>query len=207
MDKMASVILNKINISNKITGALTQKRFIGLAKNAAQARFIAVKEQVINDFNNSKITKEIEAGPYVNSNFLSKGNLVSFLGIEDGPQSMANIRNKLELGIKMNQSPGFTKRKDGVTYSFKVKAPTLQEIYDAVPSPWSNKSIIELVQIGVNNFVYFIFDKLGKFGKYSRSGTGLQSEYKNNSGNPGKVLGIPWVNEIMGKFRARFSKK
>lgn len=203
---MARVIINQISFSNKINGALTKKRFHGIVGNAAQSRLDFAKENVIKEFNESLVTKEIEAGPTADSFFLDKGNIVSFVGIENGPQMIAEIRNKLQIGIKMNKTPEFSRTKNGVVYSFTVKAPSLQEIYESAPSEWSSKSIPELIQNGISNILYFLYSKSGRFAQWSRSGTGLQSQHKRKNGRSSKVLGIPWLNSILSNFRARFTK-
>jgi hypothetical protein len=204
---MAKVIINRVKFSNKIKGALTQKRFSGIAGNAAQARFDYRKDELLNDFDSHSVTKELLAGPSSDSIFLDRGNLISFLGLENGERSIAELRNKLQISIKMNKTPEFKKTSSGVNYEFKVKSPTLQEIYDSAPSPWSNKSFIEQIQDGVSNFIYFIYDKLGGFSQYSRSGTGLQSKYKRKNDRTSRVLGIPYINEILNKFKFSFLKK
>lgn len=200
---MARVIINRISIQNKLSKSLTQRRFQGLAYNAANTRFIAAKSNALSDFQEHEVTKEILAGPKADSIFLAKGNLVSFLGLENGESVIADIRNKLEIGMRMNKTPSFFKTKDGVAYEFSVKAPSFQEIYDSAPSPWSSKSWVEQVQDGVSNFLYFIYSKTGRFAKYSRSGTGLQNK-KGKSGRSSKVLGIKYINEIIQNFRNKF---
>ncbi len=204
---MARIILNKINISKKLNSSLSSKRFVGLARNAANTRFIFAKSAVIEDFENSEVTQEILAGPEATSKFLSFGNIVSFVGISNPEELIAQIRNKLELGIKMNITPNIITRKNGITFEFKVKSPALQEIYDVAPSEFSNKSVIQQVQDGMSNFMYFLYSQSGRFAQWSRSGTGIQSQYKSKTGKSGKVLGIPWINEIISNFRARFSSK
>lgn len=202
---MAKVIINQISIRKKLTETLTKKKYAGLAYNAANTRFVFAKDGVIKEFNESPITKEIEAGPAVESNFLTKGNLVSFLGLKDGQEAVNKIKLKLQTSIRMNKTPEFSQTKTGVTYAFQVKTPTLEEIYDVAPSEWGSKSFVQHIQDGVSNFIFFIYDKTGGFGKWSRSGTGLQNKNVKKKTRSKKVLGIKWIDEILENFSEKFN--
>lgn len=201
---MARVILNRINISTKINSVLSSKKFAGLARNAANTKFVFAKNNMLEEFESHEITKEIRAGAEAESQFLLRGNITSFIGLEDGNQSIAELRNILETRTKMLITPDIIRNKNGITYAFKIKQPTLQEIYDETVSPWATKSWVAQIQDGLSNFIYYLYSKSGRFAQWSRSGTGLQSNYKRKSGGRNKVLGIKWINEIISNFRARF---
>jgi hypothetical protein len=206
---MARVILNKIRIGNKVNGALTQPRFAGLARNAANTRFISAKLGTLNDFNDSEITKELKAGAKAENSVLGYGNLAAFLGLEDSNKSVTDLHLFLQnrLDFDKSQSPKFVKNNSGVVYEFKVKAPTLQEIYDAFPPPPKsyNKSWVEMIEKGYGTFARFVFRLLG-FPK-SRSGTGIQRKtnrkwMKVDSSSPS----FKWISKILTDFRAKFSR-
>lgn len=198
---LSKIIINRINIENKCNRALTQDSYKNLAYRNAKTRFVFAKDNLLQEFDNDEITKEILAGPTAESSFLPKGNLVSFLGIPDSESMIAKIRHKLESLIKLYKTPEIKFSQRRIVYSFRVKSLNLQDAYDIVPSPWSTKGIIELIEKGVSNFVAFIYFRL--FKKSSRSGHGLQN--KNiKTGNSGKVLGIPYLSKILQNFKNRF---
>lgn len=200
----AKILINRISIENKLKRNLTQKSYLNLAQRNAEIRLNEAKRNLISDFNESEVTQEILAGPTLeNSKFLDRGNLVSFLGLENPEQSIALIRNKLETQIKLDNSPNFIQTKTGLIYEFRVETPSLQEIYDSAPSSWSSASWIELVQRGVNNFLAFIYFRFYK--PVSRSGHGLQNSRAKSKG--GKVLGIPYVKEMIDRFKERFGRR
>jgi len=200
---MARVIINKIKIGKKLNGVLiTQRRFQSQAFRAANTRFLFAQLKLLKDFDDSEVTKEIVAGATANSSFLPKGNLVSFLGLRDGPKAIAKLRGQLERRTKIGKTPEFIRARKGVIYEFKIKAPTLEELYEINLSPWSNKSWIYQIENGLSNFLYYLYSKTGRFAKWSISGTGLQAK-KGNKGS--KVLKIKWISTLLKNFAARFS--
>lgn len=207
---MAKVIINRINFSNKINGALTRNRFKGIVGNAAQARFDFRKDELLKDFEDSEITQELRAGAKATNSVLPYGNLASFVGLSNSNQSIAELRLFLDnkVSFNKNQSPEFIKSKKGVTYEFKVKSPTLQEIYDAFPAESSySKSWIQVIHDGYGTFIYYVFSLMGFHSANSISGTGLQRPTKRKwmkvaNSSPK----FPWINEILKKFKDSFPK-
>jgi hypothetical protein len=201
-----AAILNEISFQNKMGKALNSKRFGGIAFNAANTRFVAAKENLINEYSESEITKEINEGAGASSNILPKGNIYSFMGFELGDRPAIELQNFLQQNIKIFNNPSFRNniQKNRVFYEFPVQSPTLRDIYEneqfATPENWSNKSWIYLIENGVNNFAYFIYHEF--FGDYSRSKTGLQAEHP-KKGAKNKVLGIPWISKILNNFKSR----
>ncbi len=205
---MAKILLNKINITNKVTGAITQKRFQGLAYNAANTRFLAAKTNALESFDDNEITKELLVGAESTESILSYGNLASFLGFDNSSEDVAQLRDKLKLGIVMNKTPVFRKGKNNVVYEFKVKAPSLQEIYDSTPMPydWSSKSWVKAIEEGIGTFSYYVFRLAGLPG--SHSGTGLQRKGQRKwMSVKDTVLKIPYISEILKEFKSYFVSK
>ena len=161
-------------------------------------------------FDEHEVTQEILAGPTAQSNS-SYGNIFSFIGFNRGTNPTSELRRYLQDNMELLPHPNFIQNKENVIYQFKVKSPDLQGIYDnalfATPDHWSNKSWPELIEKGIDNFSYYVF-RLGGFAGKSRSGTGLQRK------NPREwltvedsALGIPYLSEIIEKFRSYFKSR
>lgn len=203
---MAKVLsINSINIRNKINGALTNKRFIGLATNAANTRFISAQNDMLEEFDNHIVTQELnnDTNP---SEIVSKGTLRSFIGFKPTETPAPDLREYLRENVKMNKTPEINKTKQNIVYNFKVKSPSKQDINSndifSTPDRWSTRSWIDIVENGINNIIRYIYNS-GGFGEKSRSGTGLQlksGEVKNvASFNP-----VKYVSEILKNFTAKF---
>jgi hypothetical protein len=209
---MAQILINRINITNKVHGALTKKRFQGLAYNAAKLRHDVAGFQALAVFDSHPITIDLKQGATSTDSLLDYGNFAAYLGLSDSNASVDKLRQDLEAGFnRMNKTPLFTKYKDHVTYEFKVKAPTLQEIYDKNPPPKDSYGIswVQAVEKGLNNFAYFVFRLLGL--PKSRSGTGLQRETLRKWPGAPKISKsspkIKWVSEVINKFLSYFNKR
>lgn len=208
---MARIIINRINFSNKINGALTSKRFGGIVGNAAQARFDFRKDELLKDFDDSEITKELQAGAKATSSVLSYGNLASFVGLSDSNRSVAELRLYLQSKVRFNhkdQTPIFKKTRDGAVFEYKVNSPTLQEIYDAFPAESTySKSWIQIIHDGYGTFSYYVFRLLGFNSANSISGTGLQRPTKRKWMKvPDSSPKFKWINQILLNFKNQFKK-
>lgn len=205
---MAKVLINRISVQNKLNRALTKKSYQDLAARNAAVRFDQAKRDLIDDFQNHPVTLEIEAGPTAQGGLLERGSLFSFIGFNQSETPTAELRNYLETNIKLNSTPKFTQTKNGLIYSFNVKTPSIEDIYNnkRFSVDWSNKGWIYLIEKGINNFSYYIFYILGFASGASRSGTGLQNT-RSKKKRGGKALGIPYISEILNRFISKFSRK
>ena len=197
----AKVILNKVEIQNRYNRVLTEDSYKDLAYRNAKTRFDFAQEDLLEDFDKHEITKELLEGPTAENSILPKGNLTSFLGIPNSAVVVAKIRHKLKSLIKMDKTPEVKISSKKVMYKFDVNVPPIKDL--SVPSPWSSKGIVELIEDGVTNIIAFIYFSL--FKKSSRSGHGLQNKNIKTRGS-GRVLGIPYLSEILEKFKAAFPK-
>jgi hypothetical protein len=203
----AKVLINKVNIQNRLNRTLTKKTYVDLATRNAQIRFDTAEREALREFDNHEITKELLDGPQAESKFLARGNLASFIGFEDASLEIGKLRNKLEQGFRMNERPQVTINKNGITYSYQVKAPDLQEIYDSTPTPdnWSNKGWTELIEKGISNFIYYLFFEFPI--SKSRSGYAIQSKHKTKAGGASKVLGIEYIKTVLKTFQSYFKSR
>ena len=203
MAKLAG--FNEISIRKKTAEALKNSRYEGLARNAANTRFVFAKQALLSDFDEHPVTKEMEAGPYATEKadgLLPYGNLPAFLGNTDSQKDVENLRGTLEKIEPSLTKPQVSQTDKQITYSFKVKVPEVEEIYRDNPSEWSSMSWIKLVEDGLNNFGAFIFSLMGYPSSFS--GTGLQRGDKGRS-TVKRSPKIPYITEILRKFRDRFN--
>lgn len=129
------------------------------------------KEELLAEFNDHVVTKEIEAGPNASNSsgtLGGKGNLFSFIGFEDGSNPIQPVRqllNKIELS---SSRP----RTSGSVIQFKVNMPDRGEFESASKMPWeSGRSWlydIERTISGLGRYLYGQFQR-------SRSGSGIQT--------------------------------
>lgn len=203
-----AVIVNEISIRNKAGEALKAKKFQNIAYLAARTRFVFAKQGLLEDFNESEITKELDGGNVEISSVLPYGNLYSFLGFNIGDRPTDDIRRLLQddNDIKLINEPKFSNSAANrrVYYEFPVQYPSLQDIYDATPTPgnWSNKpSFVQIIEEGVGTFASYIYHEF--FGDYSRSRTGLQRKNP-RPGVRDQVLGIKWISKILDDFKSKF---
>ncbi len=199
-----AAILNEISIKNKINTTAKKQQFVGLVRSAANTRFIFAKTDLLKDFDNHIVTKELLQNPAeAGSALIDHGNLVSFLGLQDGKEEVGIIREALEFGITMDKTPKITSDKNKIYYSFKINLPTKAKLNELTPTPdnWSSRSIIEIIEHGVGNAAYYVFRVLGL--PNSRSGHGLQIETKRKSG--GSFRPMKYISELFEKFRQKFN--
>lgn len=163
-----------------------KKVFLELKKQI-EKEFSTIKKNLLLEFDNHPITKEIEMGPTANniSGTLGKGNLFSFLGFKSSQKPTAIIREAL------NQTTiRFEKPKKGrtISISFHVDYPTIEYIYSITPLPWaSGRSWVWSIERGVSGIGQYVYLE-NKDLKSSRSGPAIQnknqkvsSRFKNSS--------------------------
>lgn len=197
---------NDISIRKKTDEVLKKSRYQALAKNAANTKFIFAHQQMMEDFDEHPVTKEMMAGPEASESvggILSYGNLPAFLGNEDSRGDVKKLREIFENINLSNSRPKIIQTSKEITYSFKISVPDVEDIYrkSEDSSYWSSKSWVELVENGVSNLGAFIFSLLGY--PSSVSGTGLQrGKARANQRRSPKVK---YVTEILNKFKSKFN--
>lgn len=180
------------------------KQIINSAEVQNQARKIVQqivdkrKEELINEFNNHPVTRELEAGPNGSNQsgtLGGRGNLFSFIGFADGTsptEPIKKILNKIRLSSSSVNIIGNNLR-------YKVEMPSEEEFESVSKMPWeSGRSWLydmEKSISGLGNYLY------GKF-KNSRSGTGAQS--KNNIYNTG-FKPVKYFGNMIEKFKQKLN--
>ncbi len=158
------------------------------------------KQELLEEFNESNVTQEIEAGESLESSQIlpqGYGNLFGFLGFEEGSDPVTAVREKLE-SIKLVKKPRTTTRQ----WIFKISAPSNEEIEEVSPMHWeSGRSWVNAVTKGLSGFSHYL-NSLTK--KNGRSGAGIQTKSVLRSGE--YFGGVPYLFGMLGRFRRKFTR-
>ncbi len=195
MAKINLKVLKKA-ASEAINNASTRK----IVLEEATMKFEIAKQQMIEEFENHPVTREIEDGPEAgnSSNTLGGyGNLYSFIGFEEGAKPTTVIKDYLEKSTQLKSQLVFKRGEDGGTYHLKFTAPSATELEEATPSPWDAKSWVRGIERGISGLGYYIY---GTFSEKSRSGSALQAETKlRNFG----YKPVKYMSNIINNFLSR----
>ncbi len=157
-----------------------------------QNKFLAVKGEFLEDFENHSVTREIES---------KEGDLYGFLGFERDSDPITPVRNVLEKDLKVISSNKAAAKSNSVEYRFSLRVPT-EEIKAASPLPWEEDAgwAVNIEKNGgIAGFAHFlrgIFDK----NPNSLSKRGLQSE---NDLGKGEFKKRPYLTELFNKLIER----
>lgn len=161
-------------IRNSIQKNSLKKVFLELKKQI-EKEFSTIKKNLLIEFDNHPITKEIEMGPSANniSGTLRKGNLFSFLGFKSSQKPINTIRQALnETTIRFEQP----KKGKNISISFYVDYPTIEYIYSITPLPWaSGRSWVWSIERGVSGIGQYLYLQDENLNS-SRSGPAIQNK-------------------------------
>ncbi len=162
-------------------------------------RFRDAKAQLLRDFDEHPVTKEIEAGigaANISETLDGEGDLYSFIGFEDGSDPIEDLRYVLESQTQLGK--GRLRAESGsIKFNFSLRVPR-EEIKKATPLPWEGgKSWAEGVEKGISGFSEYM---QGKF-TTSRSGGGIQTT-RTIRATPFKRR--PYLTEIFNNFVENF---
>ena len=181
----------------------TQKFF----RNAASARLIGYKNNLLEEYEDSSITKEIRGGPTAENEsgtLDENGNLFSFIGFDsDAGNPAEEFADYLDGRITLENTGKYYSDGQGTRIEFNVLAPTKEEIESAFPMPWEPGSWVFKVSEGISGLGEYIFHKfLPK--PPSRSTTGLQMKYEVREG---EFRPQPYFSKMFKKFLDKIRKK
>lgn len=186
-----------------------------LAYGAALGRTTIRKHELLREFDKHPVTKEIKDGPGVDSNFLSVGNLFSFIGFElEDRDPTLPLREALKNGIRTKRNP-ISKiiKRDSVIWSFGVEMPFLKDLWAV--SPYPNKAIksdwkerkgswaSDIETRGISGFEFFLYS-FELSSKDSRSTIAIQTNSKKGTHkkmNSGKMQPVPYLRAMLEIFR------
>lgn len=173
-----------------------------------QKKFNESKKQLLKNFDEHPVTIEIQNGPDASSEFVSTaagGNLFSLIGFDAGDDPTEALREFLEEGITL-EIGDYRKRVNnrGITWEVPVVIVTQEEIAEEVssanPLEWTSKGWTMLIEKGIPWFAHYLFDNTRTF-KNSHSGTAIQVKSSISEGRTTPFKGIPYISEILKKFK------
>ena len=164
------------------------KIFKPLVEQRIKNAFDKGRQKLLDDFENSDITKEIDAGPNASnsSNTLGGyGNLFTFIGFESGSDPISPLRSLLAKSIQIKT---IRKKRDVLAFTLNFSVPTIEEIKAVAPMPWSTDNWVEAVEKGLSGLGQYMYTKNSKRG---RSGRAIQIDAEltgNQNSNPTEYM-------------------
>lgn len=163
------------------------------------------KQEMINEFEDHPVTKEIKSGPEaanISNTLGGEGNLFSYIGFNDGSNPTEIIKDILANDVRVENKPTIESVGKDLKISFPISGPTINEIESATPMPFEGgRSWVRGIEKGISGFSYYIFKK---YLKGSRSGTGLQTESEIRTGT---FKPTPYLSSILKRFYSKVNAK
>jgi len=157
-----------------------------------------LKDEMIRDFLNLPVTKEIMAGPTssnISGTLGGYGNLFSFIGFQKGANPIdpiINLLNQTTYNISRVSPRGQIK--------LTIVMPSSNDIFNATPVPWApGLSWAQRIETGMSGLGNY----LNKSSSSSRSGSGVQSGKKARSG---RFLNTKYITHFLKKWQRIFLK-
>lgn len=195
MVRITGSILNKKSINQRVNNS---KAFDKAAMNAAQKRLDKAKAELLAQYNEHPVTRELEDGETANNlsgSLSGYGNLFSFMGFSRGSNPTKAVGNFLKSFISLKKRS----KKRGNTREYRVKMPSMED-FDFAQMPWEQgNSWVRAVEMGMTNFSYY----MNKASKASRSGKGIQI---NNKLRGRGSSGVPYMTEMLHQFKNKLSR-
>jgi len=145
-------------------------------KQKAREKFQRAKNEVIKNFKESEVTREISAGESssnISSTLGGYGNLYSYIGFYAGANPLDGITSYLENFNFVGKLTKTILGRTTITQSYSIKWFNIKTIEALSSMPWeSGNSWIRGIEKGISGFSYYMY---GEFVK-SRSGKGKQSK-------------------------------
>jgi hypothetical protein len=204
---MGSVNLQRLRVEFE-RQVFNTNQFKGLALGIAQRRANIAQNDMMDVFEDHKVTKELEGGidyngPSVISYFspsAGNANLYSFIGFKAGTDPVSVLRELLKYPIQVKLAT-----RSNNTYFFKILVPTEEDIEKATPMPedyiagnfsWA-RGIEDGDLFGIGEFLTIRAST-------SRSGGGIQVELKSPTGST--IERTPYITEILEAFRVKLEE-
>lgn len=169
-----------------------------LVEARAKAELEKSKQQLLQDFDNHSVTKEVQAGSNASntSNTLGGyGNLFTFIGFDSGADPINPIRSLLARSIKIQS---LRKKTNELAFVLKFTVPTKEEIAAISPSPWSTESWVEAVEKGMSGLGKYLYSSDSSRFSTSRSKGGIEAKYEVRSSQASKP--IDYMSGILSRM-------
>ena len=180
--KFGKLKINQKALVRETSSKLAKSSFLKAeTRKQVQKKSIEAKEQLLKDFENNPVTKEIEAGSENTINYsrtlqgigYGKGSLFGFIGFVESDKPLDIVRLYLtKSGVVSQKAPRVSIKNNKVFFGYSVKAPDMSEIEAITPMPWEGgRSWVRAIERGISGLGYYLLTK----SKASRSGQGIQA--------------------------------
>lgn len=203
MARSLSKQFNKI-VKQRLNDVKASPEIKKMAFSMVEDRIEAARSVLEKDFNEHEVTQSLETRSLAKS-LGKKASFFEFLGFQQGDNPTKIIRKAFSPQyVSLVTGSGIARRSGkNITYNFKVKYPSMEEIYAVTPANFSGgRSWVKMVQRGVPgggslSYTLARFEQ-GDFNN-SKSGSSIQSEYVVRNAD---YKGQPYVDEMLLRFRA-----
>lgn len=146
-------------------------------------------QDFLDNVENHPVSEEIKSGPVGGSNFISKGNLFSFIGFESDEEPINTLIKLLEY----QKSKIKYVRKSKEKMLFSVAVPDKEFVFERTPMPWAKgRSWVEGIERGISGFGFYL-NRPGS----GRSEGGIQIKSKINNG---KFSNTPYLSSLINEY-------
>ena len=182
----------KANMASVLEKIANSKKSQQLLLTRTEKKLALARQALLREFNESLITKEIEAGP-ISDNFSKTlpglthgGNLFSFIGFHAGDEPIAVLREILMSNryYRLNKNPGkkIIKHNNSIQITYKITYPDIEQIIEEMgedgeyPDQWRDGSWVTGISQGIFGLSYYLYDEEFDTYEQSRSGVALQAK-------------------------------
>ena len=169
----------------------------------AQDEMSKIKQELLEDYNDHPVTKELEAGAdseNISQTLNGVGNLTTYIGFQEGSNPTEPLRDKIKT-VTLNPKGRVSKDDSNLSFEFDVIAPSIEEVESVGSLPFEQgNSWIKGIENGISGFGSYIY---GRMFKNSRSGKGIQGRKSFRQGN---FRSVSYMSEIMTKFYTKVKK-
>lgn len=159
--------------------------------------FEKIKREMILEFMNHPVTREILGGPHASNEsgtLNGYGNLFSFIGFDAGDNPIDPILDLLN-NSKIQHS---NTANSGIMFTIFI--PSKQKIFDATPLKWSTgRSWSEAIERGLSGLGYYLNRD---YIKESDSGTGIQTKSVLRKG--AKYKPVKYISALINEYTKKF---
>jgi len=203
MARSLSKQFNKI-VKQRLNDVKASPEMKKMAFRKVEDRVEAARAVLQKEFEEHEVTQSLETRSLAKS-LGKKASFFEFLGFQLGDNPTKIIRKSFTPQyVGVMRGSGVARRSGkNITYNFKIRYPSMEEIYAVTPANFSGgKSWVKMVQRGVPgggslSYTLARFEQ-GDFNN-SKSGSSIQSQYVVRNTD---YKGQPYVNEMLLRFRA-----
>lgn len=172
------------------------KDFVLARRNAIKKEFEKIKNQMLEEFNDHPVTREIEAGidaSNISGTLNNITNLFSFIGFSAGDNPTAPIKDLLQKSTFRIHGGAAS----GVALA-TFEIPSAKTIFSVTPLPWaSGRSWARGIERGISGLGYYLRKSQG-----SRSGFGIQAKKQVQKGV--RFRNTQYISALINKYEKKF---